>query len=118
MYGKLINGEIQYAPKDYILGNGKILFNFDSDVALLKKYKYKLIEDEKPDYNKNTQFLVIDSCVENDNTIIINYAIKDNDIPKTSEELLQLKIDDLQNEQIIMAQALQELILSTMNLGE
>lgn len=117
MYGKLINGALEYAPKDYVQGDNSILINFNSDVALMKRHGYKLINDIKPSYNTETQNLSIESYVESDNEITVNYAIKDMTIDPTAEEKLNTKIEGLEQQQLMIEQALQDLILSTMNLG-
>ena len=50
MYGKLIDGALEVAPKNYTTENNTIL-NFNLDEDLMREYGYKpVIESEKPDY--------------------------------------------------------------------
>ena len=56
MYGKLIDGALEVAPKNYIDENNTIL-NFDLNEELMKEYGYKLvIEAVKPDYPYNLSY--------------------------------------------------------------
>ena len=115
MYGKIINGALEYAPIDFVMGDGTVMTNFNKDVALMKRYGYKIINDTKPSYNTETQYLRVESYVESDNEITVNYGIKDILIEPTAEEKLQAEIQELKEQQLLTEQALQDLILSTIN---
>ena len=50
-YGKISNGELVYAPKNYETEDGSLILNFNKDEKALKKYGYKqVVEALKPSY--------------------------------------------------------------------
>lgn len=83
MYAKLENGQLTYAPKNYKTPIHLIL-NFNKNVKLMEQYGFKEVVDIKPTYNNSTQYLSVDSYTEDENTIVINYAV--NDIEPTPQE--------------------------------
>lgn len=91
-YAKLSSGVLNYAPKDYITDDMRVIVNFDTNQEKLMEYGYKQVIDNKPEYNVDTQCLVINGYSENDSTITIEYGI----IDITPELTIEEKIDSLQ----------------------
>ena len=113
IYGKLSNGILSYAPKDYITENQVVIENFNIKEDLLMEFGYKMVIDEKPNYDKESQFLTLKGYIETDKYIECQYDV--NDKPK-AELTTEEQIRDLKNEIEMLNEAMQELILSVMNL--
>lgn len=56
MYGKLIDGEIIYAPEEMLLEDGTIIKNFNRSISKMVKYEFKPVVDTKPGYDVHTQY--------------------------------------------------------------
>lgn len=91
MYGKFVNDELIEAPVDYKTPNGELITNFTNSIELMKAYGFKEIVGSKPDYDSNTEVLIITGHTENAETIECTYevvsmssllktATKDNDL--------------------------------------
>lgn len=91
-YAKLNSGVLNYAPKDYITDDMRVIVDFNTNQEMLMEYGYKQVIDNKPEYNIDTQCLVINGYSENDTTITIEYGI----IDTTPEPTIEEKIDSLQ----------------------
>lgn len=107
MYAKLTNNQLQYAPKNYHTGDSLIL-NFDLNVKLMKQYGFKEVIDTKPEYDNTTQEVVVGSYSEDDNTISVNYVIKDLAIDETPT--LEQRIAELEKMNQEQAQMIELLI--------
>lgn len=117
MYGKLSNGKIIEAPTDLVDEFGKLIYkNFNKDISILKHHGFKLVVKEVPDYDEATQDIYIDSYVEDDEEIIINYSVKEKDIPPTESQTIKAQLDSLKAEQELTNMAVQELILTQLGL--
>lgn len=73
MYGRIVNGVLEYAPQNKVLENGGIIFNYSSNAESLKEDGYKLVVDNKLDYDEETQYIEFAGYTENENEIIVNY---------------------------------------------
>lgn len=89
MFAKLNDGVLQYAPKNYKNSNGNIIVNFNKNEELLRNYGYKIIINEKPIFNKETEYLAIIGYEETEDSIIINYEIKEIVYTKTLDEKVE-----------------------------
>lgn len=76
MYAKLENNKIIYPPKNYDNGENLIL-NFNKNIELMKQYGFKKVVDNQPAYNHSTHYTAISEYIEDDNTITINYELKE-----------------------------------------
>ena len=85
MYGILLDGELIYAKEYFVCEDGKIIINFNSNEKLMMAYGFKVVIDELPLYNQETEYVVITGYTEKENVIIINYEVRD--IIKTKEQL-------------------------------
>lgn len=106
MYGKLVNGNLNYAPVDLIIDDGVIL-NFDTNEELLTQYGYKLVLREPPVYDKNTQYLLVSGYTETDTQIIVNYIIMNK--TQDPEERLKAKIKELETESTMLKECIIEM---------
>ena len=87
MYGKLIDGVIKYAPTNYLTENGKMIFNFNTNIEVMLENGFKEIINVVPSYDANTQVVTVDSYTEEDTTITVNYVVTAK--PLTKEEQLE-----------------------------
>lgn len=87
MYGKLINGVLKYAPTNYLTENGKMIFNFNTNIEVMLENGFKEIINVVPSYDANTQVVTRDSYTEGDTTITVNYVVTAK--PLTKEEQLE-----------------------------
>ncbi len=87
MYGKLINGVLKYAPTNYLTENGKLIFNFNTNIEVMLENGFKEIINVVPSYDANTQVVTMDSYTEEATTITVNYVVTAK--PLTKEEQLE-----------------------------
>ena len=87
MYGKLIGGVIKYAPTNYLTENGKMIFNFNTNIEVMLENGFKEIINVVPSYDANTQVVTMDSYTEEATTITVNYVVTAK--PLTKEEQLE-----------------------------
>ena len=78
MYAKLIEGKLYYAT--------------DEDLT-----DYKIVIDEPPVFDSETQYLTIENYIENEDSITIDYEINDKLINPTIEERLKSVEDVILN---------------------
>lgn len=113
MYGRIENNKLIYAPNNFKILD-KLIINFNKNIILMNQYGFKEIIDKKPNCKEN-QILIVDSYTETDNTIIINYEIKERKVEKTIEEILQeLEEQQLDNMEVNIDQ---EARISLLELG-
>jgi hypothetical protein len=93
MYGKIIDGVLEYAPEIFSLPNGQIIINFNKNKNIMKKYGYKEVVNQIPAYDPATQSVYISEYVDDYNEIIIVYGVRD--IP-AEESPTDTKISELE----------------------
>ena len=74
-YGILINNELEYAQNRYTTDEGQLIVNFDKNIEVMAQHGFKIVVDEKPEYNKDLQSLSIVGYDETDDSITIIYSI-------------------------------------------
>ena len=89
MYGKLVNGAIKYAPVNYLTEDNKMIFNFNTNVDVMKEYGFKEVINVVPSYDANTQTLTMDGYIEDADTITVKYVITAK--PLSKEEQIQIQ---------------------------
>jgi len=94
MYAKLENNKLTYAPKNYKTPTHLIL-NFNSNITLMEEHGFKEVVDIKPEYDNSTHYLSVDSYTEDENSITINYTIKDIE-PIIQEPTLEDRVSQLE----------------------
>lgn len=99
MYGKIIDGKLEYAKDKYTTETGLIYYNFLSQPHLLFKNGFKFIIDQKPYYDSLKETLEVESYTEDDFNITINYKTVAL-IKREEHEKLIKKIEILEEENI------------------
>ena len=115
MFGKLIDGELIYAPKNYTKEDGTVIINFNESELFMKMEGFKRVFENTPAFNAATQEIKIARYEETSDNIIIHYQVID--LP-TEPNPLEARIATLEEEIEITNAALQDLIVSTMMLDE
>ena len=73
LWGKLVNGELQYAPPEIYCEDGRVI-----DLVSDDDYRYegyKRVIRKRPPYNPYTEYLIFKGYVEEDDIYII-YEVK------------------------------------------
>ena len=86
-YGILINNELEYAQNRYTTDEGQLIVNFDKNIEVMAQHGYKIVVDEKPEYNKDLQSLSIVGYEETDDSITIIYEVLNTPEPKATPTL-------------------------------
>lgn len=77
MYGKLIEGKINYAPVNFMTPNNCLILNFNKNVSLMKEFGFKLVVEDKPSYDPNKYDLYVYEYIESNDDITIVYKARD-----------------------------------------
>ena len=75
MYGKFVNDELIEAPVNYKTPNGELITNFTNSVELMKTYGFKEITGTQPDYDANTEVLMITGHNDHEDSIECTYEV-------------------------------------------
>lgn len=86
-YGILINNELEYAQSRYTTDEGQLIINFDKNIEVMAQHGFKIVVDEKPEYNKDLQSLSIVGYEETDDSITIVYEVLNTPEPKPTPTL-------------------------------
>lgn len=86
-YGILINNELEYAQSRYTTAEGQLIVNFDKNIEVMAQHGFKIVVDEKPEYNKDLQSLSIVGYEETDDSITIVYEVLNTPEPKPTPTL-------------------------------
>ena len=86
-YGILINNELEYAQSRYTTDEGQLIVNFDKNIEVMVKHGFKIVVDEKPEYDKDLQSLSIVGYEETDDSITIIYEVLNMPEPKPNQTL-------------------------------
>jgi hypothetical protein len=86
-YGILINNELEYAQSRYTTDEGQLIVNFDKNIEVMMQHGFKIVVDEKPEYNKDLQSLSIVGYEETDDSITIIYEVLNTPEPKPTPTL-------------------------------
>ena len=104
LYAKIeADNMLVYAPIDYMTPDNKMIYNFNSDKALMEKYGFKEVIDVIPSYDSTTQEVEFGGYIDTETAITVQYHI----VPKPQEPLIL-------EEQIAM---LQKQMLNIINAG-
>ena len=76
MYARLENGNLEYAPVNFKLSDGRVIINFNKDVELMKKHGFKEVIVEEKNFDPTTEQIIIVDYVEQDEKIIILSEIR------------------------------------------
>ena len=86
-YGILINNELEYAQSRYTTDEEQLIVNFDKNIEVMVQHGFKIVVDEKPEYNKDLQSLSIVGYEETDDSITIIYEVLNTPEPKATPTL-------------------------------
>jgi hypothetical protein len=75
MFGRLINGKLQLAPKHFRMDNGGLILNFNNSEERMKEFGFKEVIDIRPAFDKNTQFLNMVEYKETEESITLVYEV-------------------------------------------
>lgn len=104
-YGILINNELEYAPNRYTTDEGQLIVNFDKNIEVMVQHGFKIVVDEKPEYNKYLQSLSVVGYEEADDSITIIYEVLNTPEPKPTPTLEERVISLESNSLDIVATA-------------
>lgn len=86
-YGILINNELEYAQNRYTTDEGQLIVNFDKNIEVMAQHGFKIVVDEKPEYNKDLQSLSVIGYEETVDSITIVYEVLNTPEPKPTPTL-------------------------------
>ena len=86
-YGILINNELEYAQSRYTTDEGQLIVNFDKNIEVMAQHGFKIVVDEKPEYNKDLQSLSVVGYEETVDSITIVYEVLNTPEPKPTPTL-------------------------------
>lgn len=104
-YGILINNELEYAQSRYTTDEGQLIVNFDKNIEVMAQHGFKIVVDEKPEYNKDLQSLSVVGYEETDDSITIIYEVLNTPEPKPTPTLEERVISLESNSLDIVATA-------------
>jgi len=85
-YVRLVDGQLEIAP-EVMYNEGEIIVNFNKNELLMKEYGFKLLVEDKPEYDERYQTLNVDRFEEQEDKIIAKYVVVDNDLDEEKEKL-------------------------------
>lgn len=77
MFGRLINGKLQLAPKHFRMDNGGLILNFNNSEERMREFGFKEVIDIRPAFDKKTQFLNMVEYKETEESITLVYEVLD-----------------------------------------
>lgn len=86
-YAILVGEKLIYAKDYYFCNNGELITNFNKDIEAMTQQGFKVVVDEKPEYDKDLQSLSIVDYEETDDSITIIYEILNIPEPKPTPTL-------------------------------
>ena len=107
MYGKLIDGKLVYAPKNYLTDDNRMIFNFNNNVELMKNNGFKEVEDIVPSYDATTHYVIKVGYNEGEDKIVVNYEILEKELTYAEKLMSQQELamsflaDNLTDEQAV-----------------
>ena len=107
MYGKLIDGKLVYAPKNYLTDDNRMIFNFNNNVEIMKNNGFKEVEDIVPSYDATTHYVIKVGYNEGEDKIVVNYEVLEKELTYaeklTSQQELAMSFlaDNLTDEQAV-----------------
>ena len=86
-YAILVGEKLIYAKDYYFCNNGELITNFNKDIEAMTRQGFKVVVDEKPEYDKDLQSLSIVGYEETDDSIKIIYEVLNTPEPKPTPTL-------------------------------
>lgn len=98
-YAILVGEKLIYAKDYYFCNNGELITNFNKDIEAMTRQGFKVVVDEKPEYDKDLQSLSIVGYEETDDSITIIYEVLNTPEPKPTptleERVVSLELNSL-----------------------
>lgn len=99
MFGRLVNGKLQIATRQFKTEEGRMILNFNKSENKMKEFGFKEVIDIRPVFDSETQFLNVLKYNETEDAIEIIYQVVDKPVEEepvaepTPEEvqILELK---------------------------
>ena len=107
MYGKLIDGKLVYAPKNYLTDDNRMIFKFNNNVELMKNNGFKEVEDIVPSYDATTHYVIKVGYDEGEDKIVVNYEVLKKELTYAEKLMSQQELamsflaDNLTDEQAV-----------------
>ena len=107
MYGKLIDGKLVYAPKNYLTDDNRMIFNFNNNVELMKNNGFKEVEDIVPSYDATTHYVIKVGYDGGEDKIVVNYEVLEKELTYAEKLVSQQELamsflaDNLTDEQAV-----------------
>ena len=86
-YAILVGEKLIYAKDYYFCNNGELITNFNKNIEAMTRQGFKVVVDEKPEYDKDSQSLSIVGYEETDDSIKIIYEVLNTPEPKPTPTL-------------------------------
>ena len=86
-YAILVGEKLIYAKDYYFCNSGELITNFNKDIEAMTRQGFKVVVDEKPEYDKDLQSLSIVGYEETDDSITIIYEVLNTPEPKPTPTL-------------------------------
>ena len=86
-YAILVGEKLIYAKDYYFCNNGELITNFNKNIEAMTRQGFKVVVDEKPEYDKDLQSLSIVGYEETDDSIKIIYEVLNTPEPKPAPTL-------------------------------
>ena len=86
-YAILVGEKLIYAKDYYFCNSGELITNFNKDTEAMTRQGFKVVVDEKPEYDKDLQSLSIVGYEETDDSITIIYEVLNTPEPKPTPTL-------------------------------
>ena len=86
-YAILVGEKLIYAKDYYFCNNGELITNFNKNIEAMTRQGFKVVVDEKPEYDKDSQSLSIVGYEETDDSIKIIYEVLNTPEPKPNQTL-------------------------------
>lgn len=90
MFGRLVNGKLQLATRQFKTEEGRMILNFNKSENKMKEFGFKEVIDIRPVFDSETQFLNVLEYNETEDAIEIIYQVVDKPVAEPTPEEVQI----------------------------
>lgn len=90
MFGRLVNGKLQIATRQFKTEDGIMILNFNKSENKMKEFGFKEVIDIRPVFDSETQFLNVLKYNETEDAIEIIYQVVDKPVAEPTPEEAQI----------------------------
>ena len=101
MYGKIINGELVYAPLNYKTSDGTLITNFNTNEDLMIQHGFKKISTIEPNYDKDRECIIVKSFEESADDIKVEYEVKGIGALLNNDNLSKDELIDIMHKELL-----------------